>query len=213
LGLLAIRPWTTYELAKALGPTRGVGRWWPRAPSHLYAEPKRLVTLGLAQASTEPTGRRRRTVYTITTAGREALRGWLAAPGPPGPAIVMESEQLLKVFYADSGSRDDLLATLAHVQRWARGDLVEHATVARSYLLGEGPFPDRAAILALGGKLLFDLAVTVEQWTMWAVDVVHTWPSEPSKAEPDWTALETAAHYLPPRDQADADATAQSARP
>ena len=40
LGMLAIRPWTTYELAKHMD--RGLGRLWPRARSHLFNEPKNL---------------------------------------------------------------------------------------------------------------------------------------------------------------------------
>jgi len=61
LGLLAIRPWTTYELAKQMD--RAVGRFWPRTRSKLYEEPKKLVALGLAHAASEKVGQRPRTVY------------------------------------------------------------------------------------------------------------------------------------------------------
>ena len=54
LGLLAIRDWTTYELARQM--ERGVGDIWTAARSMVYEEPKRLVRLGLAQASTETAG-------------------------------------------------------------------------------------------------------------------------------------------------------------
>ena len=97
LGLLAVRPWSTYELTRQMD--RSLGRIWPRAQSKLYEEPKKLVELGLAAAGTEPVGRRPRTVYAITPAGRRALAGWLAEPGA-GPVI--EFEQLLKVCFADS---------------------------------------------------------------------------------------------------------------
>jgi PadR family transcriptional regulator, regulatory protein AphA len=199
LGMLAIRPWTTYELAKAMAPTRGVGRLWPRARSHIYAEPKRLLALGLAEATVETVGRRRRTVYVITPAGRRALRAWLAAPSAPGPAIVMESEHLLKLFYADHGTRDDLLATLTDLKKWAESDLAEHSAVARSYLLGEGDFQERAPVLAIGGKLLFDLTLAVEQWADWALQLVQGWPEDPSQAPTEWTAFETVAQHLPSR--------------
>ena len=39
LGLLAVRPHSTYELAKAMD--RSVGRVWPRAQSKLFEEPKK----------------------------------------------------------------------------------------------------------------------------------------------------------------------------
>ena len=48
LGLLAVRPHSTYELAKAMG--RSVGRVWPRAQSKLFEEPKKLVRHGYADA-------------------------------------------------------------------------------------------------------------------------------------------------------------------
>jgi DNA-binding PadR family transcriptional regulator len=75
LALLAIRPWTTYELATQMD--RSLRWFWPRAASVLYTEPKKLVRLGLATASREFTGRRPRTVYAITDAGREELVSWV----------------------------------------------------------------------------------------------------------------------------------------
>ena len=71
LGLLNIRPWTTYELAKQV--QRSLGWFWPRAERKLYDEPKRLVEQGLATATNESTGKRPRTVYAITPAGLAAL--------------------------------------------------------------------------------------------------------------------------------------------
>src|SRR5918994_6478306 len=71
LGLLAIKPWTTYELATQV--ERTVKRFWPRTRSKLYEEPKKLVAAGLAEAAKGAHGRRPRTVYTITPAGRRAL--------------------------------------------------------------------------------------------------------------------------------------------
>src|SRR5688500_2033652 len=68
LGLLALRPWTTYELAKQA--QRSLQWFWPRAERKLYDEPKKLVTLGYATAEVHRTGRRRSTVYSITPAGR-----------------------------------------------------------------------------------------------------------------------------------------------
>ena len=46
LGLLAVRPWSTYELTRQMD--RSLGRFWPRAESKLYEEPKKLAAQGLA---------------------------------------------------------------------------------------------------------------------------------------------------------------------
>src|SRR5258708_13545323 len=83
LGLLALRDQTTYELAKQM--RRTVGYVWPRAERKLYDEPKRLVEAGYARAVKDMVGRRPRTTYSITPAGREALSHWLYThvPAPP----------------------------------------------------------------------------------------------------------------------------------
>src|SRR5689334_22534988 len=81
LGLLSVRPWTTYELAKQV--QRSLNWFWPRAERKLYDEPKRLVDQGLATAKRERTGQRPRTLYDITAAGRAALAAWLSEPPAP----------------------------------------------------------------------------------------------------------------------------------
>ena len=72
LGLLAVKPWTTYELAQQM--QKALGQFWPRAESKLYEEPKKLVAHGLARASSEMVGKRPRTVYAITPKGRLLVR-------------------------------------------------------------------------------------------------------------------------------------------
>jgi DNA-binding PadR family transcriptional regulator len=60
-----------YEMTKNIRRTL---HWlWPQAESQIYAEAKRLVARGLAQAATQAVGARRRTVYAITPDGRAAL--------------------------------------------------------------------------------------------------------------------------------------------
>src|SRR5438045_600028 len=134
LGMLGIRPWSTYELAKHVD--RSLRPLWPRARSNLFNEPKKLVAHGLAAASREMGGRRPRTVYTITPAGRRALRRWL---GTPGEGPVLEFEQLLKVFFADHGTRTDALRAVAPIRDWAIGRDDESIAEARTDLQGTAP--------------------------------------------------------------------------
>ena len=84
LGLLAIKPWSSYELTQQMD--RSLGRVWPRAASKLYEEPKKLVAYGMARSTTERNGRRTLTVYEITAEGQRALRDWLHQPGD-GPML------------------------------------------------------------------------------------------------------------------------------
>jgi len=185
LGLLAVQPWSTYELTRQMD--RGLGRFWPRARSKLYEEPKKLVDAGLAAATTEQVGRRGRTVYSITPAGREALAGWLRSPGE-GP--VLEFEQLLKVWFADSGTRADTLASLAAARSWAAERNEENLHAARAYLDGRGPFQGRAAQTLLAGAFLTDFYALVDRWAEWATAQVRQWPDDPAGAVPDRAALE-----------------------
>jgi DNA-binding PadR family transcriptional regulator len=188
LGMLAIRPWTAYDLAQQTN--RSLDRIWPKARSHLFNEPKKLVALGLATATQEMVGRRPRTRYAITPAGRDALRAWLAEPGA-GP--VLEFEELLKLFFADHGSRAEALASVRRIAAWAAEQNAVHAEVARSYLAGTGPFPERAAVLAIVGRFIADFADMVERWSERAEATIAGWPDDPGRAEPDWGALEEVA--------------------
>jgi len=180
LGLLSIKPWSSYELTQQMD--RSLGRVWPRAVSKLYEEPKKLVAHGLARSAAERNGQRTRTVYTITAEGRAALRDWLAEPGA-GP--VLEFEQLLKVFFADGGTTTDLLATLAAAQDWARARSQESLAIGEQYAHGDGPFPERLAVLQLTSRFLTDFYLLVGEWAAWAAGIVTGWPEDPRQASPD----------------------------
>jgi DNA-binding PadR family transcriptional regulator len=188
LGLLSLKPWTTYELAQQM--ERALGRFWPRAESRLYEEPKKLVAAGLARATSEMVGQRPRTIYTITPKGRRALAKWVPTEGD-GP--VLEFEQLIKVFFAEHGTKDDLLATLAGIREWSGEVLAASARVPEAYLAGVGPFPERLPWLLLVGQFLLDFYVMVEGWADWAHGIVDAWPDDLSKVQPDRKALETQA--------------------
>ena len=163
LGLLAIRDWTTYELA--LQMERSTRHIWSAARSMVWEEPKRLVRLGLAQSRTETTGRRTRTWYSITPAGRAALRGWLAEPGAP-PA--MQFEGLLKVLLADTSEPETINASLIEAIKWADGIQDAGRRISAEYVAGNGPFQERSQMVALASAFLWDYAELVRRWAAWA---------------------------------------------
>lgn len=185
LGLLAIKPWTTYELAQQMH--RALGQFWPRAESKLYEEPKKLVAHGLARAKPEPVGKRPRTVYSITAEGRRALAAWVPTDGA-GP--VLEYEQMVKVFLAEHGTKEDLLATIAGARAWVDDQFAASEGIPEAYVAGEGPFPERLPWLVLSGQFLTEIVLAVERWSVWATSVVETWPDDITEAEPDWATLE-----------------------
>jgi PadR family transcriptional regulator, regulatory protein AphA len=178
LALLALQPWTTYQLARQM--ERSLGWIWPRAISRLYEEPKKLVAAGLATSRPGATGRRRSTVYTITPEGRQALAAWLAEPGA---GIVLECEALVKIAYADQGTRDGLLANLTALIDDTSAKLRFGEMIARSYLDGLGPFQDRLLFSGLMWRFLWDFHLTVLQWARWARSEVQAWPGDLSQAD------------------------------
>jgi PadR family transcriptional regulator AphA len=185
LGLLAVKPWSTYELTRQMD--RSLGRIWPRAQSKLYEEPKKLVEHGLAEAAKERVGNRPRTVYAITPQGRRALAAWLQTPGD-GP--VLEFEQLLKLWFAEHGTKADALATLAATRAWAVERNQDNLAAGRAYLAAEGPFQHRAAQNMLAGAFLTDFYALVARWAEWATGQVEQWPDHVDRAVPDRAALE-----------------------
>ena len=187
LGLLAVKPWTTHELV--LQVDRSLRRIWPRAQSKLYEEPKKLVAHGYARATDDSVGRRRRTRYTITAKGRRALAAWLQTPGD-GP--ILEFEQLLKISFADSGSKADVVANLDATRAWVVDQNEENLATARAYLEGRGAFPERAALNQLTGRFLTDFYVMVAHWVAWASQVVDDWPDDVRNAQFDAGAAEEA---------------------
>jgi PadR family transcriptional regulator AphA len=187
LGLLAVKSWTTHELVQQVD--RSLRRIWPRAHSKLYEEPKKLVAYGFARATDDSVGRRRRTRYTITAKGRRALARWLEEPGD-GP--VLEFEQLLKIHFADGGTKDDILANLDAARRWVLEQNEENLATGRAYLEGRGLFQQRAALNQLGGRFLTDFYVMVARWVEWASQTAQDWPADVRDAPFDAGAAEEA---------------------
>lgn len=115
--------------------------YWSAAPSHYYAEPKRLERLGYLTSRKEPGRTRARTHYSLTAKGRRALKAWLEGP-TRFPRIQNEGavrlmagdlvgdEALIESFRALRGEIEELstwldqaervAATLPHRERYLR---------------------------------------------------------------------------------------------
>jgi DNA-binding PadR family transcriptional regulator len=182
LGLLALRPWTAYELAAEM--QHCFEYFWPRADARVYEEVKGLAAAGLATASRERTGRRPRTTYAITPAGRAALEAWLARPPE---TIALEFEALLKVYLARFGTREDLLATLERTRADAAFMLRVARTVRQAYLEGCAPLQDDYVhVWAFVYDFLVDYFTLIHRWAERTRSTVDDWAnlSPEGKREP-----------------------------
>jgi DNA-binding PadR family transcriptional regulator len=172
LGLLDIKPWSAYELTQQAH--RSLRYVWPKSESHLYAEPKRLVDMGLARVTETPAGPvRTRQVYRITAAGRRALKRWLETePAPPQ----LEFEAALRLFYADATDKDAILSALAHTHEQLQQRYAEGMLLVDAWLGGEAPFPERLHISALVAVFTRDLLSLMIDWTDFAQREIKKWP-------------------------------------
>jgi DNA-binding PadR family transcriptional regulator len=84
---------TSYEIKSRI--ERPIQNFWRVPHATVYKEPARLAAAGYLSARQEEGGRRRR-VYALTGAGREALAAWAAEP--TAAAAQLRDEAALKIF-------------------------------------------------------------------------------------------------------------------
>lgn len=183
LGLLAMREWTTYELAQQM--RRSFSFFWPRAERRIYDEPRRLAAAGYVASRREVVGRRPRTCWSITEKGRDALRAWLAEPLGSDPT--MEFEGMLKVFLSPYGSKRHLLDTLQRIGESARERARQLAAMSAEIAVDGGQFPERIHVNALAMRYMLEVAELTDRWTREAETAVSAWrttgaPGESARA-------------------------------
>ncbi len=161
LGQLALRSWTMYELAAET--RRNFHYFWPRAESGIYAEAKRLAARGLATGERTLIGKRPRTTYSITIAGRAALDAWLATPIKPH---AMEFEALVRVFFAPLGTYDEFEAVLRQAENDAQELLDLAVRIRAEYLQSRAPFQEQMHIRVFVYDFLLNYARTVHDWAV-----------------------------------------------
>ncbi|MBX3587169.1 MAG: PadR family transcriptional regulator [Ramlibacter sp.] len=147
---------------------------WPSAESHIYSEVARLEKSGLLAGRDEATGKRPRRIMQVTPLGEEALKRWLARPVAPG--LSLQSESLLRLYFATLGDKSQLLDALASLQREADTMREVAVRVGEAYLAGEGVAPEQAHVRALVHELLGDLSVLLVGWSQRAQGLVDAWP-------------------------------------
>jgi PadR family transcriptional regulator AphA len=172
LALLDLKPWTGYELTRQA--QRSLRYAWPKSERLLYSEPKKLVELGYATTHQEDRGNRTRNVYAITPEGRTALGEWTSTRAQP-PRL--EIEALLRLLFADHGSREDVLGALDDLEE----DIGEHhqaiIELMGSYLDNGHPFPERTHLSVLFATFQIEMFKTIEGWIEFARDEIDQWPT------------------------------------
>jgi DNA-binding PadR family transcriptional regulator len=84
--------------------------FWTASYGQIYPELKRLRKAGLVRAEQDPRGKVKRTVYSLTPKGEQALHEWLT--DSQDVLFEIRDESLLRLFFADLLSRDEVIANL-----------------------------------------------------------------------------------------------------
>ncbi|MGH3168129.1 MAG: PadR family transcriptional regulator [Trebonia sp.] len=162
LGTIALRgPSTPYDLKRAVG--HSIGYFWPFPHAQLYSEPKRLNDAGLLAVTAEDGGRRRK-VYDITEAGRDAVRAWLAEPTEEQMQVRDIAE--MKLFFSELARPEDLRSLAGQqVEQHRQRIAVYEAMMERFGSRSE--FASRVISLRLGLRLEY---AALEFWTDYAAE-------------------------------------------
>jgi DNA-binding PadR family transcriptional regulator len=97
-----------YQLAKRFDAS--VANFWHALPQQLYTELRRLEEQHMVRGRTvRQQGRPDKRVFTITKAGRQALREFAAAPGKPG---LLKEDLAVKVYASALADPEALAAAL-----------------------------------------------------------------------------------------------------
>ena len=130
LGLIDyLGPSTPYDLKRAI--EQSVENFWPVPHTTFYAEPARLAGAGHLSERREEGGRRRR-LYSLTDAGRQALQDWVAAEDAAPPQL--RDETMLKVFFG--ADPEPLLRARRH---WHEAKLAELEGYLQGVRQTDGP--------------------------------------------------------------------------
>ncbi|MEU9242885.1 PadR family transcriptional regulator [Streptomyces shenzhenensis] len=122
-----------YDLAKGFDAT--VANFWAATPQQLYRELERMEADGLVTARVVEQERRpNKRLFSLTPAGRDAVRAYTAEP-PARPSVVRD-ELLVKVQCADAGDLDAVRAAVAERMEWATAKLARYERIRQRLLAG-----------------------------------------------------------------------------
>ena len=108
LGMLKLGIHTGYDIKKAIdGSTRF---FWGASFGQIYPELRRLSDAGLIKGKPDPRGQVKRTIYSLTPKGERALHDWLT--DSESFTFEMRDESLLRLFFGDALSREEVVANL-----------------------------------------------------------------------------------------------------
>ena len=108
LGMLKLGIHTGYDIKKAIDTSTRF--FWGASFGQIYPELRRLSDAGLIKGKPDPRGQVKRTIYSLTPKGERALHDWLT--DSESFTFEMRDESLLRLFFGDALSREEVVANL-----------------------------------------------------------------------------------------------------
>jgi PadR family transcriptional regulator, regulatory protein AphA len=171
LAQIAREPISPYRLTQLM--RNNIHYLWPRAESRIYSELNRLEASGYLHAEKSVVGRRTRSILRVTDSGHAAIRHWIERPIAPG--IALQSESLIRTFFATLGTTDDFRRALLQIQ--SDGD--DLSAVARligdQYLAGGGSAHEQAHVRVMIHELLAGFGQLLQSWATQNLQTIGSW--------------------------------------
>ncbi|MEZ0070218.1 DNA-binding PadR family transcriptional regulator [Streptacidiphilus sp. MAP12-20] len=154
-----------YDLAKEFDAS--VANFWMATPQQLYRELDRMEAEGLIRARlVEQERRPNKRLFSLTEAGRVALRAFTA--DPPRPTAIRD-ELLVKVQAIDAGDDEAVRAAIRERGEWARAKLARYERLRARLLAGRSEHDYLAHAERVGPYLTLQRGIAFEQENLrWA---------------------------------------------
>lgn len=178
LGLLARQARSAYELN---GMMQGslIRVFWPRAESHVYSEPKKLLAQELVSEHKEKVDGRNRTIYTITSTGHTVLEHWLRDDG--NTDLRTTSELMLKLLLASEGLPEDARNVLEKSRTASHDDIQEAIAGIDNILQNPGYGVEGMPWNGIAINLMADLLIARYHWSEYALQASTGCSNDPDQ--------------------------------
>lgn len=180
--MIARRPMSGYELAREFEQT--LAHAWTAQHSQIYPELNRMAGEGLIWVSEQ--GLRRRKTYSITEAGLDAVREWLAGPRPESSPRNEQTVRTFLLWLLDGETASALLETEAAHHRERLADYERRTGINASC---DAEFSER---LALEWGIRYERAYA--EWAAWAEKQLAS-RREKAGWGADWERVRAAARH------------------